>query len=130
MNKGRNKGGESHVRLYAHEMRTPAWVTLDTDARALLVEFRALYCGRENRIHMSVREVQRRLNIGQRPAQRAIKALIDRGWIRLIERGGFNYKIRHASVYALENEPIEEKDGAKTPKSYMHWKPDDVDFSR
>ena len=42
----------------------------------------------------------------------------------------FNYKLRHASVYALENVPIDGKDGAVTPKSYMRWKPDDADFSR
>ncbi len=118
------KGYEPHVRLYAHEMRVPAWQTLDPDARALLVELRALYTGQENRVFMSVREAMRRLNIGQRRAQKALDALLHRGWIRVIEKGSFTRKIKHATVYALESEPLEDRDGATPPKAYMRWRPE------
>lgn len=123
------KGYEPHVRLYAHELRTQAWQTLDPDAKALLIELRALYTGQENRVHMSVREAMRRLNIGQRRAQRALDALLHRGWIRVIEKGTFHRKLRHATVYALENESLEDRDGATPPKSYMRWE-SEADFSR
>ena len=117
----RRKGYEPHVRMYSHEMKSAAWRTMDPDARALLVEVRSLYDGRNNRIHMSVREAMRRLGIGQGRAQKALATLLERGWIRVIEKGTFNRKTRHASVYALENEPIEERDGAVAPKSFMRW---------
>lgn len=119
----RRKYGEAHVRIYGHELRTPAWQTMSPDAKALLVEMRALYNGRENRIHMSVREAMRRLGIGQRRAQKALEALLERGWVRVVERGAFTRKTRHASVYALEHEPLENRDGATAPKTFMKWTP-------
>jgi hypothetical protein len=116
------KGYAAHVRIYAHEMKTEAWQTLDPDARALLVEMRSLYTGRENRVHMSVREAMRRLSICQRRAQKARDALVERGWIRVVEEGSFTRKVRHATVFALEHEPLTDNDGATAPKSYMTWK--------
>ena len=61
MAKRKPKGYEPHVRIYAHEQRVPAWHTLNPDAKALLIEFRSLYTGQENRVFMSVREAMRRL---------------------------------------------------------------------
>lgn len=127
MAKRKGKGYEPHVRLYAHEMRVPAWQTLDPDARALLIEMRALYTGQDNRVFMSVREVMQRLNIGQRKAQRALDALVQRGWIMIIEKGTFYRKVKHATVYALGNEPLEDRDGATAPKGYMRWNPDETE---
>lgn len=111
--------GEAHVRIYAHEMRTDAWRTLSPAARALLVEMRGLYDGRSNRVHMSIRQAMSRLGVGRWAAEHAISELVERGWIRLIERGTFARKVRHASVYALQSEPLEDRDGAVAPKDYM-----------
>lgn len=122
MARRKSKGFESHVRLYAHEMQCSAWQTLDPDARSLLIEIRALYDGGENHIFLSVREAMRRLNIGQRRVQKAFESLLMRGWIREIEKGAFRGK--RATVYALENEPLEDRDGAVAPKSYMRWQPE------
>ena len=72
---------------------------------------------------MSVRQAMERMNVGQRPAQRALKELLDRGWIRLLEQGSFSRKVRHATVYALTNVPLEDRDGATAPKDYMRWTP-------
>lgn len=123
--RAKSKGGraESHVRLYRHELECPAYRSLSTEARALLVEMRALFDGRENRMYMSVREAMRRLDVGRCKAERAFDELIDRGWVRIIERGSFNRKVRHATVFALESEPLEDNDGAVAPKSYMSWTP-------
>lgn len=115
--------GEAHVRLYRHELECPAYRSLSTDARALLVEFRALYTGRENRIPMSVREIMRRLGVGQRRAQRARDELKDRGFIRELVSGGFSRNDRKATVYALTNEPLTDRDGATAPKDFMSWTP-------
>lgn len=120
----KRKYGEQHVRVYGYEMRTPAWQTMSTDARALLIEMRALYKGTENRVFMSVREIRRRLGVGQLRAEKARDELLERGWIRLVERGSFNRKARHASVYALEHEPLDDREGSTAPKTYMRWTPE------
>lgn len=115
---------EPHVRLYRHELESAAYRSLSTDARALLIEMRALYTGRENRIHMSVREAMRRIGgVGQRRATGALHELIDRGFVRQIEQGSFNRKVRHASVFCLTDVPLDERDGAVPPKDFMRWHP-------
>lgn len=110
-----------HVRLYRHELECDAYRSLSPDARALLVEMRALYRGEENRVYMSVREIQRRVGIGQRRAQKARDELLERGFIRELQPGSFNRKARHAAEYALTNEPLSSKDGATAPKDFMTW---------
>lgn len=124
--KRRGTATEAHVRLYAHETRSPAWQTLEPDARALLVELRALYQpSQANIVYLSIREAARRLNIGQRRVQRAFDALLARGWIAVHEPGGFARKVRHATAYRLENEPGASP-GAKPGKAYMQWRPTDA----
>lgn len=117
------RGFEPYVQLLKHEIQSPAYRSLKPDARALLVEFRALYQGRDNRIFMSVREAMKRIGVGQRPAQNAIAQLLDRGFIRLIEPGSFTRKVKHATVYALTNQPLTDNDGATAPKDFMRWTP-------
>lgn len=119
----KRKQGEAHVRLYRHELQSAAYKSLSCDARALLVEFRALYTGKENRVYMSVREAMRRTGSGQRPAQRAIADLLDRGFIRLLTKGTFHHKVRHASAYQLTNEPPDDRDGSVPTKDFMRWQP-------
>lgn len=115
--------GESHVRLYAHELESPAYRTLSTDARALLIEFRALYTGKQNRVFLSVREMVSRLCIGQRRAQRARDDLVERGWIKIVELGTFNRKNKSATIFALTNEPPDDNIGATASKDFMRWQP-------
>lgn len=124
MAKRRTRRAEAHVRLYRHELECAAFRTLTTDARALLIEMRALYDGKNNRFFLSVREMQRRLGVGQRRAQHARDELLERGWIRLLKPGCFRLKAKHASEYALLNEPLE-GDGSPT-KHYMRWQPPDL----
>lgn len=120
----KKRRGEAHVRLYRHELESAAYRSLCTAARALLVEFRALYNGRDNRIHMSLSEIMRRLNVGRRCAEKARDELLDRGFIVLIEAASFHRKVRHAPIYALTNEPLEpERDGATASKEFMRWRP-------
>lgn len=115
---------EAHVRLYGHEMRSPAWRTLTPNARALLVELRSLWrYGEGNVVFLSVREAMRRLNISQKPVQAAFAELLERGWIRVHTMGGFNRKTPHATSYRLENEPADDSPGATPAKTYMRWQP-------
>lgn len=116
---------EAHVRLYRHELTCPAYRSLSCPARALLVEFRALYGGGENRVFLSLREMERRLGVGRKIAEKARDELLDRGFIRLVTKGSFNRKVRHASEYVLTHEPLTNRDGATAPKDFMRWAPDE-----
>ena len=117
--------GEAHVRLYWYELRTPAWQTLSPDARALLIELRSLYQPLQyGLVFLSVRKAMSRLGIGQRRAQAAFAALIDRCWITVETPGGFSLKTRHATSFRLENEP-NASPGAVATKRYMRWQPNE-----
>lgn len=120
----RKPKGDAHVRIHLYEMRTAAWQTLDVDARALLVELRALYRPSQgNVVFLSLREAMRRLHIGQRRAQAAFANLIERGWISVETPGGFNRKTRHATSYRLENESTGAPNSIPR-KEYMRWQPE------
>lgn len=121
----RKRKAEAHVRLYRHELECQAWRTLSGDARALLIDVRSYFTGGENRIIYSARMAMECLNTTcHRKARRALGELVERGWIILMEPGGFSRKQRHATVYALGSEPLEEKPGATAPKKYMRWTPE------
>lgn len=117
--------GEAHVRLYRHELESPAWRTLSVDARALLIELRALFDPKrgDNRVFLGTRGAMERLGIGQRRVEAARAELLERGWITVAERGSFTRKVRHATAYALENEPPSEAAGAVPSKAFMRWRP-------
>jgi hypothetical protein len=115
------KRDHQHVRIYAWEMESEAWRTLSCYGRALIIEMRALYTGRENRVYMSLRQIMERLGIGRKAAEMARNEVLERGWIRLIEQASFDRKVRHAPVYALTNEPLDDRDGGVAPKDYMTW---------
>lgn len=117
------KSFEPHVRLYRHELDCAAYRDLSPDARALLVEFRALFDGRENLVFMGVREMIRRLGVGDhRRARKARDELVSHGFIRLVSEGAFKRKARHASEYVLTNEPLDDRPGSVAPKDFMRWR--------
>ena len=116
--------GDAHVRIYAYEMQKPAWQTLSVDARALLVELRALYRpSAANVVFLSYRQAMERLHVGQRRVQKAFSDLIERGWISIDAPGGFTRKTRHATSYRLENESTGSP-GCIPRKAYMRWMPE------
>ncbi len=120
----RKSRSEAHVRLYRHELNCPAWRTLSPEARALLVELRALFKPTEgNIVFLSMRQAQQRLGIGQRRVQKAFDELIECGWIKVHTKGAFSRKVRHATSYELANEATASP-GAVPSKDYMRWNPE------
>lgn len=120
----KRKRTEPHVRFYLHELQSAAYRSLSPEARALLTEARSLYAGKENCIALSVREIQRRLQVGRHRAVNARDELVDRGFLRVLTLGGFSRKVRHATEYALTNERLNpNQDGATAPKDFMRWRP-------
>ncbi|MEJ2711689.1 MAG: hypothetical protein P8014_00640 [Acidihalobacter sp.] len=115
--------GQRHARIHQWERDTDAYQSLCCEARALLVEFRLLYAGRENRIYLSTREIMRRLDVGRCKAEKARDELLDRGFVRLLKPGTFSQKTRNASEYALTNEAITLRDCNNAPKESMTCTP-------
>lgn len=125
MKKNRKFVGEAHVRLYRHELDCPAYRTLCPAARALLIEMRALFDAKrgDNQVFLGVRGMMERCNLSQRAAIRARDELLERGWIAVVESGAFQRKVRHATVYALQNEPPNSGKGSVPAKAFMRWRP-------
>lgn len=123
--KNRKFIGEAHVRLYRHELDCPAYRTLGPAARALLVELRALFDAKrgDNHVFLGVRGMMERCNLSQRAAVRARNELVERGWIAVVESGAFQRKVKHATVYALQNEPPNSGNGSTPSKAFMRWQP-------
>lgn len=112
-----------HVRLYWYELECPAYRVLSPAARALLVELRSLYDVKrgDNRVFCGIRRMRARCNLTQLAAERARNELIKMGWVTQVSEGSFKQKVRHATVFALENEAPITGNGSEAPKSYMRW---------
>ncbi len=91
-----------HVRLYRHMMDSDAYLSLTSQARAVLMEVARIYNGGNNGLlAVSVRTAATRCNISKDTASRAFIDLERKGFIELVKRGAFSLKHRHASEWRL-----------------------------
>jgi DNA-binding transcriptional regulator YhcF (GntR family) len=91
-----------HVRLYRWLLDSPAYLSLNCPARAVLVEIARAYDGTNNgRIGLSVRRASQRCNIARGTAAQAFVELQERGFIDCVTKGAFSRKIQHASEWRL-----------------------------
>jgi hypothetical protein len=112
-----------HVRLYHWLMNTLAWKSLDATARAVYIEMARRYAGQgsnNGRIHYSVREAADALRIGKSTAARALNDLVDRGFVVVMKKGGFNVKKRHATEWRLTEFPCDVSNQLST-KEFARW---------
>ena len=112
-----------HVRLYHWLLRSPAWRSLTPNARAIYLELAARYAGpgsTNGRISYSVREAAYALGISKATASRALLQLRDRGFIKQMEKGAFNRKIRHATTWRLTEFGCDVT-GELASKDFMRW---------
>ena len=131
---GRSGSDPRHVRLYEWLLRSPAWQSLDVYEKALYVEFKARYNGTNNGgISFSGDEMAAALNCSNKPADRALRVLIERGFVRLSEKGSFDWKTRgegrsRASTYILTEHGIDLPVRSVMPptKDFMKWRPTDA----
>lgn len=110
-------------------MNKAAWKSLDATARAIYLHMTMRYGGpgsNNGRLHYSVREAAAELRIGKSTAQRAFLALIDRGFIVVMQRGAFSLKKRHATEWRLTEYPSD-LDGSFATRDYVHWPREDAE---
>ncbi len=118
--------GPRFVQLWYWELDCPAYRHLSVYGRALLIEFRIKHNGSNNgTIAMSVRDAAKLINCSKDRADQALKELVEKGWIRLTQKGSFGCKRRLASEWRITNWPVGL--GVDTPatKEFMKWRPAD-----
>ena len=82
--KHQKRGGGKHVQLHEWLQATEAWSTLKPGPRALYIELKRKFNGRNNgRIFMSHREAASKLNVHRNTVGAWFKALEERGIIRM-----------------------------------------------
>ncbi|MFK4062925.1 hypothetical protein [Brucella anthropi] len=97
-NKGRSKGGAPYVQLFHWIRKTDAWRSLSPYPKLLYIEIRGRYNGSNNGgISFSVREAMDALCCSNRTAINAFKDLEDRGLIKAVIKGAFDWKTRYGA---------------------------------
>jgi Helix-turn-helix domain len=120
-NKGRSKGYADFVKLDRVLLHTPAYGSLTTQARAVLVELYDRYKGYNNGcIGLSVRSAAEHCNIAKDTANRALRELVEKGFIECVTPGGFSRKTPHATEWRLTQHRCDVT-GATPTKGYMKW---------
>lgn len=125
---GRTSTTPRHVRIYRSMMTTPAWKSLRTAEKAVLIEIYALYNGSNNGdLFLSCREAARRCNINKDTASLVMTALEEKGFIRRRFKVDVDWSLSQARCWVLTDYPFPE--GTAPTKEYQHWRPstrDDV----
>ncbi|MER8393737.1 hypothetical protein NKH10_17725 [Mesorhizobium sp. M1340] len=120
-----------HVRLYHWLLESPAYQSLDVYGRALLVEFKKRYNSVNNgNIAFSGKEMEAALSCSNKPADRALSDLIDRGFVKVAKKGHFDWKRQveggsRANTWILTEYPIDYPTHSAMPatKDFMKWRP-------
>jgi hypothetical protein len=117
----RKKLGDPHVRLHRWVMKTAAWQSLTVGPRALLVELYSLHNGSNNgEIFLSERDAANRVQASQNTVSKWFDVLVDRGFIKVAQRGAFSLKKRHATTWILTEFPV----GIElASKDFARWSP-------
>jgi hypothetical protein len=97
-----------------------AYRDLNPVARALLVEVKMMFNGRNNGfIHLGVREAGTRLGVGKNVAERGFDALLEHGFLKLASPSTFDQK-RLAREWLLTDER-DDRNGTGPTKDFMRW---------
>jgi DNA-binding transcriptional MocR family regulator len=116
---GRSKTAGAHIRHYPWQMDCPAWRALSPTARCLEMELKALYNSHNNGdLFLSVREAAYRLGVVPNTAMKAFRELEEKGFIYHNQKGGFDWKVKHATSWVLTEFEFR---GKPATKDFMRW---------
>lgn len=121
--KGRSKGEGRFLALPYFMLETPAWRSLDPYGRAAYLEVAQLYRGDNNGyLDMAVRRLAERMGVGKNVANKAIKALEERGLIEAAELSGFSRKDRKSTSWRLTHLRCD-RTHQPGSRAYQSWRP-------
>jgi hypothetical protein len=99
---GRSKVKDRFVMLTYDILNSPSWEGLSAQARAVLIQIAKRYNGGNNgALAASVRNLATECRINKDTAGKAVKELLDAGFVELAQAGAFSFKKRHAAEYRL-----------------------------
>jgi hypothetical protein len=123
--KNLSASGQHHKRFVLYDyglLQTEAFKYLTGGAFKLLTVLRMRFNGINNGfISMSVREAATSINVSKETIAKYFNELINKGFVKLKQKGSFGFKKRHASTWILTME--EDQQGNK-PRTFKHWKKD------
>jgi Helix-turn-helix domain len=114
------------VQIPKYMITSAAWRSLSGSAMAAYLELFRRYNGTNNgQLHLSVREFAELYGRSQDTAAKALRELVDKGFIEIVRLSGFNLKDRRrqATEYRLSLHVCDVT--RKLPsKAFMHWRPE------
>lgn len=116
------KGGGRFVHLPEYLQATEAWATLKPGPRALYIELKRRYNGRNNgRIILSQRDAAKAINVNRNTVGGYFAELEARGLIAMMQ-GAFlgPSGIGQAALWALQELPT--SDGKPATKAFLNWR--------
>lgn len=120
--KGHKKGAGRHVQLPEYLQATEAWATLKPGPRALYIELKRRYNGRNNgRLILSHRDAAKALNVHRNTVGPWFAELIERGFIMVTEGPHLGPEgVGRATVWALQELPT--ADGRPAARGFATWR--------
>jgi hypothetical protein len=117
---------EQHDRfvLLPHWMlKSEAWKTLPSDAKAILIDVWMRHNGSNNgEITYATREAEK-IGISNSQAARMFKILLTRGFLEVTRNSSFDLKTRESRCWRLTAERCRDK---PPTKEFMTWRPDEI----
>lgn len=116
----------SHVRTYHRQLHSPAWRSLSGSAVKVLLAIGSFERGENNgAIYFSERKGAELTGLSRNTVCRAIRELIEKGFVYCAERGGFSRKTAHAACYGLTWIAGPKGSPHRAPShAYEAWRPD------
>lgn len=116
---GRSAGGGERFILLPHFMlNCPAWKTLPSNAKALLLDVWTRHNGMNNgEISYSVREAEE-IGLSKDQAGRAFKELVERGFLKVRRSSAFTLRTKEARTWELTGERFGDNPATK---DFMWW---------
>jgi len=121
--KFKRKGKEKFIAVYAYVKRSAAWRALTPVERVAYLEVKWRYDGLNNgRIGLGCRELADELGMGRDTANRALEALIDKGFIAKAKASAFNVKNRAVTEWRLTEYKCD-MTGELPTRDFVRWEP-------
>lgn len=96
----RKKSEPRHIRLYHHITGTAAWESLSGNAMKVLLALVRIDDGTKNgKIFYSDRQAAIDTGLSRNTCIKSFRELVDKGFLRIVEKGHFDRKVRHATVW-------------------------------
>ncbi len=114
------KTGERHIRLYHWILRSRAWNAASPNAKAVLIDVWARHNGANNgQIVYSASEAER-VGLSKATGARALRELVELGFLRITRESAFTLKTKEARQWALTMEPVNDH---PPTKEFVRWHP-------